>query len=271
MTRKGSDSRKDEVFDIIVQSYVDTAEPVGSRTISRLYSAGLSPASIRNVMADLEDEGLISQPHTSAGRVPTEKGYRYYVDSLMEPEELSSREKEWVQGELAKARTAEALVERISKVISKLTENAALMYVKNLKRVSFLSHLLEELVEAERLNDFLEEESELFMEGVFRLLEQPEFRDTHKMSLFLRALDNRDNLLEIFVKDLNEEGVHVHIGRENHMGDLEDVSLVVKDWYLGGAAIGGVAVVGPTRMKYGRVVSVVDFVADSVTDAVKRF
>jgi len=271
MLKKEMDSRRDQVFDIIVRSYVDTAEPVGSRTISRLYSAGLSPASIRNVMADLEDEGLIHQPHTSAGRVPTEKGYRYYVDSLMEPEELSSREKEWVHNELAKVRTAEALVERVSKVISKLTENAALMYVKNFKRVSFLSHLLEELVASQRLNDFLEEESEISMEGLFRLLEQPEFRDAQKVRLFLRAYDERDNFLEIFVKDLDQEGVQIHIGRENHLGDLEDVSFVVKDWYLGGAPIGGVAVVGPTRMKYGRVVSVIDFVADSMTEAVKRF
>jgi heat-inducible transcriptional repressor len=145
------------------------------------------------------------------------------------------------------------------------------MYVKNLKRVSFLSHILEELVEARRLNDFLEEESELFMEGIFRLLDQPEFRDAQKMRILLRAFDERDEFLEIFARDLDQEGVQIHIGRENHLGELEDVSFVVKDWYLGGAPIGGVAVVGPTRMNYGRIVSVVDFVADSMTEAVKRF
>src|SRR4051812_12885264 len=96
--------RCDKIFDVIVTSYIETAEPVGSRTISKRSDLGLSPASIRNVMADLEDQGLLMQPHTSAGRVPTDKGYRYWVDSLMKPEELTREEKEWVLEELSKAR-----------------------------------------------------------------------------------------------------------------------------------------------------------------------
>ena len=265
------DSRKDKIFDLIVRSYVDTAEPVGSRTISRRYDLGLSPASIRNVMADLEEQGLLKQPHTSAGRVPTDKGYRYFVDRLMEPEELTETEKHWVHTELGKVRTIEGLVEKVSKIIAKLTENAALIYIKNLKRVSFLNYLLEELIEAEKLNNFLEEEPELFIEGVPLVFEQPEFHDLQKMRLLLQAFDEKYNFLQIFVKDLEEEGVQVHIGRENALGELEDISLVVKDCYLGGIAIAAVAVVGPTRMRYSKVVSVVDYVADSVTEAVRKF
>lgn len=264
-------SRDDRIFDIIVRSYIETAEPVGSRTISRKHDLGLSPASIRNVMADLEEQGLLAQPHTSAGRVPTDKGYRYWVDSLMEPEELRSTEKDWIQEELKKARTIEALAEKVSKIIARLTHNAALTYVKNMKRVSFLTNLLEELVEPHKLNEFFEEEPELFIEGTFRVFEQPEFQDSRKMRWLLKAFEEKYSFVQILVKDMEEEGIHIHIGSENELGQLENVSLVVKDYYLGDSPIGGVAVVGPTRMRYDKVVAVVDFVADSVTGAVNRF
>ncbi len=263
--------RKDKIFDIIVRSYVETAEPVGSRTISKRHNVGLSPASIRNVMADLEEQGLIAQPHTSAGRVPTDKGYRYYVDRLMEPEKVTGKEKDWIHHELSKAKTIEGLAERVSKVISELTQTAALLYIKSLKRVSFMTYLLEELVESERLNDFLEEDSELYVEGAFRIFEQPEFQDMGKMRLLLQAFDEKYDFLQIFVKDLEEEGVHIHIGSENAPGQLNNISLVVKDCYLGETPIGGVAALGPTRMRYSRVISIVEYVADSITETAKKF
>jgi transcriptional regulator of heat shock response len=258
-------------LEIIVQSYVETAEPVGSRTISRHSDLGLSPASIRNVMADLEEEGYLTQPHTSAGRIPTDKGYRYFVDRLMGQEELSADEKAWVVSELERSRSIEGMAEKVSKVISKLTENAALMYIKNLRRLSFLTDLLEELAEARRLGEFLEEEPGLFIDGAFRVFDQPEFQDSGRMRLLLQAFDEKNHFLQVFVKDLESEGIHVHIGRENALGKLDNVSFVGKDCYLGTTPIGGVAVVGPTRMRYSKVVAVVDFVADTVTESMRRF
>jgi heat-inducible transcriptional repressor len=271
MQDKDLNSRRDKIFDLIVRFYIETAEPVGSRTISKRYQVGLSPASIRNVMSDLEEEGLIMQPHTSAGRVPTDKGYRYYVDRLMEPEEPTDEEKGWIHAELTKARTVEGLMEKVSKVISELTGSAALIYVKNLKRVSFLNYLLDELIQAQKLASFLEEEPEIFVEGAFRIFEQPEFQDIRKMRLLLQAFDEKYELLRLLVEDLEEEGVQVHIGRENKLGELEDVSLVVKDYYVGRTPIGGVAAVGPTRMNYSKVVPIVEFVADTMTEAMQRF
>ena len=264
-------SRDDMIFDIVVKSNIETAEPVGSRTISRRYGVDLSPASIRNVMADLEEQGLLSQPHTSAGRVPTDRGYRYWVDSLMQPEELAFKEKEWINRQLQEAKTIEDLAEKVSKIISQITDNAALFYLRNVKRVSFLSYLLDELVEAHRLEDFLEEEPELYVEGAVRIFRQPEFQDLGKMRSLLQAFDEEGEFLQIFVKDLEEEGVHVHIGSENEGDRLDGVSLVVKDCTLGQMPIGGIAVVGPTRMKYPKVMSVVDYVADSLTEVVRRF
>lgn len=271
MHNENINARRDRIFDIIVKSYIETAEPVGSRTISTRQNVGLSSASIRNVMADLEDQGLITHPHTSAGRIPTDKGYRYYVDRLMEREEVLPKEKQWINEELSKAKTIEGLADKVSKVISELTESTALLYIKNLKRVSFLTYLLEELVETERLKDFFEEEAELFVEGTFRIFEQPEFQDLEKIKLLMQVLDEKYDFLEIFVKDLEAEGVHIHIGSENTSDDLDNISLVIKDWYLGSTPIGGIAALGPTRMKYSKVVSIVDYVADSVTETVKRF
>jgi len=265
------DKRRDVIFDIVVKSYIETAEPVGSQTISRRSGIGLSPASIRNIMADLEDQGLLHQPHTSAGRVPTDKGYRYWVDTLMQPEELEKSKKAWVQHELSSARTIEALAERVSKIISALTGNAAVIYVKNLKRVSFLSYLLDELIEAQRISEFLEEEPEIFVEGLFRVFEQPEFSDQRKMIRLLQAFDDKDHFVEILSEDMDADGIQVYIGSESGFDELGPVSLVVKDWYLGRTPIGGVAVVGPTRMRYPRVVSAVDFVARSASEAVSRF
>lgn len=263
--------RQDRIFGVIVSSYIDTAEPVGSGSVSKRSGLGLSSASIRNIMVELEDRGFLAQPHTSAGRVPTDKGYRYYVDRLMKPEELSASEKTWVVREIEKVRTVESLADKVSKVVSALTENAGMIYVKNLKRVSFLTHLLEELVEAQRIADFFEEEPELFIEGIFRMFEQPEFRDAGKMRGLLKTFDEKEDFLEILAADLDGVGVHIHIGSENPTDELEEVSLVVKDYYLRGIPIGGIAAVGPTRMKYPKVVSVVEFVADTVSEAVNRY
>ncbi len=269
-----TNQRHDMILDQIVRSYIDTAEPVGSRTISRHFDSGLSPASIRNVMADLEEEGYLKQPHTSAGRVPTDKGYRYWVDSLMEPEAISDQDKDRILSELAKARTVEALAARICKVISEMTGNAVLVYIKNLKRVSFLNHLLDELVQTQKLMDYFGEEPELFIDGTSLIFEQPEFQDLAKMRMLLQAFDQKISFLDALLRETEgevEHDVQVRIGHENEMISLGDVSLVAKDCFWSDAPIGGVAVVGPTRMKYWRVVSLVDYVADTVSESVRRF
>ena len=82
------DERKRLVLRAVIDSYIETAEPVGSRTIARKHDLGVSPATIRNEMADLEETGYLQQPHVSAGRIPSDKGYRFYVDALMEPTSL---------------------------------------------------------------------------------------------------------------------------------------------------------------------------------------
>ena len=283
MMRHDASRRNDLVLDLIVKSYIETAEPVGSRAISRHSDLGLSSASIRNVMADLEEAGYLKQPHTSAGRVPTDRGYRYWVDSLMEPEELEAEDRQHIQHELGKARTIENLAEKICKTFSELTDNAVVVYIKNLKRVSFLNYVLEELVEAKKLVDFFEEEPELFIDGTSHVLEQPEFQDIAKMRMLLQAFDKKTDFLQAISNWLEDPGqpyspedgrmsqVRVRIGHENDWHDLDGFSLVTKESYLRNNPIGGVVVVGPTRMRYPEVVAMVDYAAEILSETVERF
>src|SRR6202042_418004 len=112
--------REQDVLHSIVESYIQTGEPVASRTIAKQRGDNLSPATIRNVMADLYDEGYLSQPHTSAGRVPTEKAFRSYVQSLARARLLTSEFKR-VRGELSQMGTMEARVELSSRLLTEMT------------------------------------------------------------------------------------------------------------------------------------------------------
>ncbi len=116
------DERKKKILRAIIQDYIATAEPVGSRTVSRKFDLGISPATIRNEMSDLEELGLLEQPHTSAGRIPSDAGYRYFVDCLLEPVYLSEEEKTLIEGETAKRLSEiQDVIARTSKLLSQLT------------------------------------------------------------------------------------------------------------------------------------------------------
>lgn len=114
--------RDRRILEAVVQDYIRTAEPVGSRTLSRMHDLDLSPATIRNVMADLEDMGLLTQPHASAGRLPTDVGLRYYVDSILEVRDISGREQEAIDQEFARmSLEAEQVIRNSSRVLSMIS------------------------------------------------------------------------------------------------------------------------------------------------------
>jgi heat-inducible transcriptional repressor len=116
------DERKRKILRAIVQDYIATAEPIGSRTIARKFDLGVSPATIRNEMADLEDLGLIEQPHTSSGRVPSDAGYRYFVDCLMDPQTVSDEQREIIERESAKRiHEIQEVISHTSRLLSELT------------------------------------------------------------------------------------------------------------------------------------------------------
>lgn len=117
------DQRKRRILQAITEDYIASAEPVGSRTIARKYQLGVSPATIRNEMADLEEAGYLEQPHTSAGRIPSDKGYRYYVDALLDPIGPSEAERRWMREEIAShIHAVEELIHRTARMLSLLTQ-----------------------------------------------------------------------------------------------------------------------------------------------------
>ncbi len=127
------DDRKKRVLQAIVQDYIFTAEPIGSRTIARKYDLGVSSATIRNEMADLEDMGYIEQPYTSAGRVPSDKGYRFYVDCIMEKQSLSESEECFIKKQFVKKISeVERVIKQATEILSNLTQYTALIIGPNL-------------------------------------------------------------------------------------------------------------------------------------------
>jgi heat-inducible transcriptional repressor len=121
------DERPREILKLIIRSYITFGEPVGSRTLSKVMDSKLSPATIRNIMSDLEDAGYLTQPHTSAGRVPSEKGYRFYVDNLAESGKLSKSDERYIGRMLAVSETPEDVMARASYVLSTISKNIGIV------------------------------------------------------------------------------------------------------------------------------------------------
>ncbi|HTY38161.1 MAG TPA: heat-inducible transcriptional repressor HrcA [Bacteroidota bacterium] len=119
--------RERDILHRVVFNFIQSAVPVGSRYISKHFDSQLSPATIRNVMADLEELGFLSHPHTSAGRIPTDLGYRYYVDYLMEAESLSEREKKQIEEQLTTAADADSLLRETSRILSKISRQLSVV------------------------------------------------------------------------------------------------------------------------------------------------
>lgn len=140
MTEIKLDRRAREILKSVVSAHVETGEPVGSRTIARLSREGLSPATIRNVMADLEDLGLLQQPHTSAGRIPTERGYRLYVDSLLPVPRISVSEERTIRESLRDVADLGQLLERASHLLSRLSRNLGIVVAPALSQ-TLLRHV----------------------------------------------------------------------------------------------------------------------------------
>ena len=121
------DERPGDILRLIIRSYVTSGEPVGSRTLAKLMEWRLSPATIRNIMSDLEEEGYLSQPHTSAGRIPSEKAYRFYVDNLAESGRLSKSDERYISRMLYESESPEDVMSRASVVLSRISKNVGIV------------------------------------------------------------------------------------------------------------------------------------------------
>ena len=332
--------REKAILRTIVHLYLLNASPVGSRNLAKYLQkeVKLSPATIRNVMADLEELQYISHPHTSAGRIPTDKGYRFYVDSLMSPSYLSELEISAVQKKLSTSNT-DSVLKEASKVLGMLSQYLAIVEIPHLadliiqkielislsstrllvvlaldsnivktltleaefevdlkfleeitifinervsgKKLSYFRENFRDMInefgslETPLIRLFVESVDELFsaksnsdrihIAGTPNLLSHPEFSNLKKVQGVIELIENEDIIVHILDKyESPDEGVKVLIGKEMQHEQLKDYSLVVSNYELGSAK-GSIGIIGPKRMNYSKMLSLVEYVSTMIS------
>ncbi len=217
--------RRNEVLKAIVKHFINTAEPVGSKTILVSYKFSVSPATIRNDMANLEKEGLIYQPHTSAGRVPTDHGYRVFIDEMAD---------------------YDAAREKAVQVLEKVSQQYKVEKIKNriYDAVELIARSTDNVSFATLPN------SRTFYLGLANVLRQPEFlNDAIRASQVIEVLEKHDHFIGI-LHDLEiTDSVKAFIGKENLLEQIQSCSLMVTQYDIEGFK-GFVGILGPTRMNY---------------------
>lgn len=337
------DERKQRILRAIVDDYISTAEPIGSRTIAKKYSLGISPATIRNEMADLETLGYIKHLHTSSGRIPSSKGYRFYVDDLLTLEQMSENDISLINNWYAtKVRSVEEIFHETSRIISQLTKNVSLVLAPQLTQTAFqylrflplnehqviavimtdagfidnkiinipsgvsfedfdnIASIFNHYLKGKRLSDISmasickirgetvnstvfnaiiniidealakDRQERLYLGGARELMEQPEFHNIDKVKKLLSMFEEKQLLYDILHAQ-KDESLAVTIGQENKYNDIKDCSIISATYHLDGKPIATLAVLGPTRMDYGKIISLLKFMNANLADIFHRF
>ena len=339
MLQKDLNTRRDKILGLIIDTHVNTAEPIASRAISKKLRMSLSPATVRNVMSDLEEQELITHPHTSAGRVPTEKGYRYYIDKLMRASLLTQEEKKNIDKEFKiKLSELNSLLDRTSGILSLITNQTGIVLFPVLQK-SFFKHvelvklrdndilivlltasgvtkdfvisLSEDISESElsRIANFINKymgkgsldyikkeisqrliaerdaffyvlekakaiidimldiikENKMYLNGRSHITEQPEFENITKLKSLLGHLEDKEFMFSLLKRMVDKEGTNIYIGSE--LGsDFSECSLITCDYCIGDTSCGTLGIIGPIRMEYARLISIVDYVAQKLSE-----
>ena len=232
------ESRKKSVLGAAINYYIRKVIPVASDDIASDFE--LSSATMRNILAELEFSGYLTQTHTSGGRIPTDKGYRYYVDFLLFQMELLAGEKEHISEQFRReiGELDEAL-EQASEVISSITHCAGIV-------------------------SFQELQDKYFYKGVSRILEQPEFHDFEKMRILIRLLEEKQSILDIINRDFSGK-VKVYIGQEIGCPEIKNCSLIVSSYRRKNKPSGKLAVLGPARMEYNHIIPTLEYISIVLT------
>jgi heat-inducible transcriptional repressor len=331
------DTRTRDVLVALIREYIDSAEPVGSRVLAKRHFPSLSPATIRNVMSDLEELGYLAQPHTSAGRVPTDKAYRYYVESFppahegqrgSPPDTLPTRRSgtdgfmERTSTHLSTATGLTGLllapplkhttISRIDlipleedRALAVVVTDAGWMTVRSVtleppiaadevRRIGaeltrrFRGRTVREIVDMEaapadpldRLHTrartvtdqilALLQGRTLYVSGAINMLDHPEFWDIETTRQLLRTFEEKERLAELMTSFADRAGVRVTIGDENPVPSMRECTLITSTYLYRDQVLGILGVVGPRRLPYPDVISIVDVTARHVTDALSR-
>ena len=237
--------RQEKILFQIIEEYAETASPVGSVTMAKLFE--VSPATVRAEMARLEALGLIAQPHTSAGRVPTDAGYRYYVNHLEvkdEPARLGS-------AELTDTEEEESVEQRS---INKGTHVLEVRARSQSRADAAIRGAVDTLVELTGNLGLATIGGQLYLSGISRLFTQPEFVDTERVQAVAKLLDN----LEPWLREAAPgEALNIFIGQENPIGKNSEVSLIISKFRSPFSDRSYIGVLGPTRQNYARVMRLV--------------
>jgi heat-inducible transcriptional repressor len=234
-------NRQQKILAAVVNEYTNTAIPVGSKILGEKYGLRISPATIRNDMNDLEKGGFLHQPHISSGRIPTDKGYRFFVEKIMPEQKLSLAEQKKMQIEILKLRAQKT---RLSKTTAKL--------------LSSLSGSLAISGGKEDLSDF----------GMHELLENPEFKNADEFCKIVDVLDYIDENIDVLLRSVKEGETKIFIGKENPIKQLPNCSMMVSPYKTksGGKAV--LALIGPKRMKYAKNKSLIDYMKKLLSSSV---
>lgn len=325
------------ILQVTVDDFIETAQPVGSRQLSKKEEVSFSPATIRNDMADLEDMGFLEKTHTSSGRVPSEKGYRYYVDNLLTPQRITKDEINQIRSVFQERMgETEQIIRKSANILSELTNYTSIMLgldvrkhrVKRFSIVpltddsavaiivtdsghvenrvfsipeSFTASDIERMVNlinehlvgvhlhelpakldavtlsvlrqnSGRLNNLLgslnkamtiEHEDKVYYGGKMQLLNQPEFNDLEKARSIMYWMDHVNQIPGLF--HLEKKGIQIRIGSENNQLGMEDCSIITASYEIGDEQMGSIAIIGPTRMDYKRVVSLLDVMSGDLS------
>lgn len=334
--------RKLRILQAIISDFIRTGEPVGSRTLSKKFDMGLSPATLRNEMADLEEMGFLTHPHTSAGRIPSTKGYRLYVNSLMDRYELPEEEKQIIANRLNNDFVElDGIMQRAAGILSEITnltsfaitpkkDEDILKYINVLpvdertvvlmivsesgkvsntalrldvpyteENISILSKTLtynyrgktiSQALTGDIIKNFENDISamsglaqnimpnfmktlenmlnvDLYMSGLTNIFSIPEFNDIDKAKMFLEMMNKKEDLTKTLVN--RENGVIITIGDENSGEIIPDCSMITATYHIDGKLVGKIGVIGPTRMKYDEITSIVEFMTDNLSNTFK--
>ena len=332
------DKRKAFILATVVYEYVATAEPVGSNTLTLKYNLGVSSATIRNEMAELEAAGYLVQPHTSAGRIPSDAGYRTYVDQLMRPEPLQTVEQRRILDEFrAASRELDDVIEHTTRLLGQLSRNVAFVVAPQKDAQTFrhiqliwlsdrtglaivvtslgvaaqkpfehasaveaddltrLSNRLNAAFSGKTMGDIAtadvarvvgeaglpgelvvalsgalgdaardDDAPAVVSSGAQHLLDQPEFQDLRKLRSILRIIEEQKALYDLVADSIGSQGPNVKIGHELGSDEMAECSIVTVPYRFGEEGVGLLAILGPRRMPYARLLALATGTAASL-------
>ena len=331
------DERKKKILQAVIDEYVNTAEPVSSAALVEKYGLNYSSATVRNELAELEKNGYLDKTHTSSGRVPSEKGYRFYVDELIKEDDISLEEMKYIQSklstkvneieDLAKIATSTLseithyttvaigpkvetqLIEEIKFVLlgtrmlmvvivtdSGLVKETIIKYDEDItqsqvetlnnlfnsklkgKPLSKIDKPMEEYILSEinysidvikpiidQINKIVDEAETIYLEGANKAFDLPEFKSLELAKNFVNVLDEKEVMLDILDSGMAKD-INVYIGDENDKEELKDFSVVTFKHSIGDKELGTIGIIGPKRMNYSKVISVMKYISKKISE-----